>query len=272
MGATLLSGCSRSAAPSGAPEQPAPEKAQATGPTKGSPVFPTTSTSPPQTEGVVQSARTAFAEQARELLPTPPAVPTTGSNAPMAAQVLGAMTQGGDADWAGLLKEVATNAASDWLGKLGGEVAQKLEVLRQAVGSDADAVGRIKAAVRALLDNQDREALALYADLKKQGLTPQQEQLAAEARNLIAAFLAGKRLEGIEGAEGQVSQLVDRLRQGDLAGIVPAARSLLQSAAPTPQQKDFIRTLVKQLTVDLGGLPQSRSAAPPTLPPVPGGP
>ncbi|RME91309.1 MAG: hypothetical protein D6766_12085 [Verrucomicrobia bacterium] len=270
-GAALLAGCSRSEQPAGNKESPAGANALAPGEqTAGSKPSSGTDANP-QAQRVVEAAKAIFGDQARNLLPSQPAVPTTGSNAPMAARVLGELAKGKDADWAGALKEVGARAASEWLGKLGGETGRKLEALRQAVAGNTEAAAKVEAAARALLGDRDQEALALYSELKKVGLTPEQERLAAEARNLVGAFLAGKRLEGLENEQGQVRLLVERLRSGDFAGVVPVARELLQSAAPSPQQKDFIRTLVKQLTADLDGLPKTAPAAPPALPPVPGG-
>lgn len=262
----LVSGCSESGSdtpPSNQGTASSNPQVPASAPASG------TTTTNAQAEAVVRAAESLLGDQARNLLPQDVGAPTTGSGAPVAARVLGEVAKGGEADWGGLLKSVATDNADPVLNSIGGDLGRTAASLKQSLEGDAGLTSALDTAVRSLLDGQDAGALGLYDKLTQASLTPQQEKLATEMRDLTAAFLTQKNLSALDGAEGQVATVVNALRRGEMAGALPAVKALASNASLTPAQKGFLGSLAKQYAPGLGEMTKSLPAGLPELPPVP---
>jgi hypothetical protein len=223
-----------------------------------------------QARAVVEAAEAVLGEQARNLMPQSPGVAMTGSNAPMATRVLDEVAKGAGGDWGGLLKSLATENADPLLNSLGGDLGQVATQLQQSFQSDEGLAASVETALKALSEGRDTEALGLHAKLTKAGLTPQQQELAAEVRNLTAAFLAEKRLSALDGAEGQVATVVNALRQGEVATVLPAIKEIASNASLTPEQKGLLKSLAQEYAPGLSALGKSLPAGLPALPPMPG--
>jgi hypothetical protein len=197
------------------------------------------------------------------------AVPTTGSNAPVAAQVLNEVAKGADADWGGLVKSLAANHSDEVLNSIGGDLGKIATTLKQSLESQQDLSTTVDSAVRAALADKHSEALALYSKLGAAKLTPEQEKLIGEVKNLTSAFWVQKDLSALDGAQGRVATVVKALRQGDVATALPALNELAKNAALTPQQKELLGTLVKEYAPALAGAAEAVKQKIPELPAVP---
>lgn len=192
------------------------------------------------------AAESVLGPQARNLLPADAGVPASGPDAPAAAQLLAEVSkqiQSGNADWGALLKSLATSRSDSALASLGADLGKTAGSLKQSLEGKSSLTEMLDTGIRAVLTGRDAEALGLYDKLTRADLTPAQEKLAREVQNLVAAFLTHKNLSALDGAQGQVGQLVTALRQGNLAAVTPAVQQLTQNLSLTPAQKDFLSTL-----------------------------
>lgn len=259
----LLPGCKDSSSPqpsessTGAPE------------TASTPATPTATNASSPADTIAKAAEAVLGDQARNMLPADAGVPRTGTNAPIAAKVLNEVAKGGDADWGNLLKSVTSQNSDKLLGAIGGDLGKAAGALKQSLGAEGGISAKVDTAVRAALEGKHSDALALYSKLGGAGLTPGQQKLVAEVRDLSAAFWVQKDLSALDGAQGHVATVVNALRKGEVTGALPALKELAQNAALTAGQKDLLGTLVKQYAPALGQAADAVKAKVPELPPVP---
>lgn len=263
----FLSGCSDSG--SDTPPSNAGNSSNNNNVAGGASASATSTTTNAQAESIVRAAESLLGEQARNLLPQDAGVPATGSDAPVAARVLGEVAKGGGADWEGLLKSVATDNTDALLNSIGGDLGRTAASLKNSLEGNAPVTGALDTAVRSLLSGQDSEALGLYDKLTKAGLTEDQKELATELRDLTAAFLTQKNLSALDGAEGRVATLVNALRKGEVAAALPAVKELASNASLTPAQKGFLETLAGQYAPGLSAITEKVTSGLPELPSVP---
>lgn len=221
---------------------------------------------------VQKTAEAVLGPEARNLQPTPPAVPTEGTGAPAVAKVLDAVNQQaqtGDADWSGALKSVASNSADTMLASLGGEIGRAAASLKQSFEGNASLSEALNNGLRAALSGENSAALGLYDQLSAVGLTEEQKKLAKEVGDLTTAFVTQKSLSSLDGAQGQVGQLVNALRKGDVKGVLPVAKELANNAKLTPAQKDLLQGLTAKYAPALKDLTDKLPAGGLSLPPSP---
>jgi hypothetical protein len=262
-GLALLVGCSESSAPASPENRPTKPQSSAT-PASGATAGASNAASP--AEAVAQVAQAVLGDQAKNLQPESPGVPPTGSNAPVAAQVLHEVAKGKEADWSGLVKSLAANHSDQLLGGLGGDLGKIATTLKQSLENRKDLSTTVDSAVRAVLKDQHSEALALYDKLSAARLTPGQQKLLAEVKNLTAAFWVQKDLSALDGAQGKVASVVKALRQGDVTAALPTLKELAQNAALTPRQKELLGVLVKEYAPSVAEAAETVKKKLPALP------
>ncbi|MCP5527990.1 MAG: hypothetical protein H7A47_14455 [Verrucomicrobiales bacterium] len=268
----LFTGCEKPAETAGTDQtNPASTPAPAA-PTASEPAAPPAA--PPATAGetLQKAAESVLGQQARNLQPAAPAVPAEGAGEPAVAKMLGAVNEqlaSGNADWSGALKSAVSGNTDTMLASLGGEIGRAAASLKQSFDGNAGLTEALNNGLRAALSGEGKssEVLGLYDQLTAAGLTEEQKRLAKEVGNLTSAFVAQKNLSALDGADGQVAQLVNSLRKGDVKGVVPVAKDLATNAKLTPAQKDLLQGLSEKYAPALkdltGKLPTGGLALPP---------
>ena len=97
-------------------------------------------------------------------------------------------------------------------------------------------------------------ALANFGKLANAKLTPAQTKLAKETWNLGSAYVVQKDFGALEGAQGDVAEIVTSLRKGEPAKALPAIQKVAKEAKLTPGQKELLTSIADQYAPGLGKL------------------
>ena len=89
------------------------------------------------------------------------------------------------------------------------------------------------------------ETLSTLQQLSQAKLTPEQTKLAKDVYHTGSAYLVQKNLGSLEGAQGDVSQVVSSLKKGSPAEALPALKNIGQNAKLTDSQKEFVSSVTK---------------------------
>jgi len=181
--------------------------------------------------------------------PSSPVVPAPASaSAPAAvpASVSAPAAAAPDAV-AGAVSQFTQSAASQSdkvASSIGSDLAVKAKSLAQAAMDNPSLKAGLSSALQSLASGQDASGLGtLFTQLKDANLTPQQTQLAKEVGNLASAYAAQRNFSSLDGAQGDVSSLVNALRKGEVTSAVTPLQNLAHNASLTGPQKDLLATL-----------------------------
>jgi hypothetical protein len=64
--------------------------------------------------------------------------------------------------------------------------------------------------------------------------------------NVGSAYIVQRNFSSLEGAQGDVAQIVNSLRKGTPTAAIPAIQNVAQNAKLTPAQKEVATSLVNQ--------------------------
>jgi len=127
-----------------------------------------------------------------------------------------------------LLKNISTD--------LEGRVAK----LGEALKSNETLTQQLNAAVKAMVGNQDAEAVGSLNKLSAASLTPEQTTLAKDVYNAAAAFVTQRNFSSLEGMNSDVGQLVNSVWQGNYTSALTPLQKIYSQATLTPQQKELL--------------------------------
>ena len=140
---------------------------------------------------------------------------------------------------------------------LADELSSKIEKLNQSTEKDTATKDQLSSALQALVGGKSVEALATFNKLSKAKLTPAQTRLAKETWNLGSAYVVHKDLGALEGAQGDVAEIVKALRVGEAAKALPAIQKVAKEATLTAGQKQLLTSLAEQYAPGIGKLGES---------------
>jgi hypothetical protein len=162
---------------------------------------------------------------------------------------------------AGLAQECAAQSFADLLGQitagskasgdatlnsLGGALTTKAQALNTSLAGNASAQGLLQGGLSSLLSGNGASSLGTFAKLSAAKFTPEQTKLAKEVGNVGSAYVVQKNFSSLEGAQGDVAQIVNSLRKGTPTAAIPAMQNVAQNAKLTPAQKEVATSLVNQ--------------------------
>jgi len=124
------------------------------------------------------------------------------------------------------------------------ELTGKLESFGKSLTANPEIKGKLDEILKSFTGGKDTDALAsAYKLAAGAKLTPDQLGLAKEVGNLASAFAVQKNFSALEGAQGDVAKVVNSLRKGELASVVPALQNIGKNANLTTGQKDLLKSL-----------------------------
>ena len=74
-------------------------------------------------------------------------------------------------------------------------------------------------------------------------LTSEQLELARQFGNLASAYVVQKNFSALDGAQGDVANIVNALRSGKIKAALPSLKTIAQNAKLTATQKTLITTI-----------------------------
>lgn len=150
------------------------------------------------------------------------------------------------ADLLGQLTAAGKSSGDATLQSLGGTLGSKAQSLNTSLAGNAGAQGMLQGALSSLMGGNGSGALGSFAKLSAAKLTPEQTKLAKEVGNVGSAYVVQKNFSSLEGAQGDVAQIVNSLRKGTPTAAIPSIQNVAQNAKLTPAQKDLAGSLVNQ--------------------------
>ena len=146
----------------------------------------------------------------------------------------------------GQLQTVSKAAGDSTLVSLAGELVPKAQALYKALAGNTAIQGQLTGAIQSLLGGKGVTALGAFSKLTEAKLTAEQMNLAKDVGNVGSAYLVQKNFAALEGAQGDVAQIVNALRKGEPSAALPALQGVAQNAKLTPTQKELAGALVDQ--------------------------
>lgn len=150
------------------------------------------------------------------------------------------------ADLLGQLKTSAAASGDATLKSLASDLGTKATKLNTSLTTNAAAQGQLQTAVQALTTGNGSGSLGTLTKLTQAQLTPDQMKLAKEVGNIGSAYVVQKNFSSLDGAQGDVAQIVNSLRKGQPTAALPALQKVGQNAALTAPQKDLLGSLADQ--------------------------
>ncbi|HEU6448831.1 MAG TPA: hypothetical protein VFV23_10390 [Verrucomicrobiae bacterium] len=143
------------------------------------------------------------------------------------------------------LVEQAKASGDSQLGSLGSLLTDKAKSFAGSLAGNSAVKGKVDDVLKSLLG--DKDSAALNSALQLAGaakLTPQQTDLAKQVGNVASAYVVQKNFSKLEGAQGDVSSLVNSLRDGKLTSAVTPLKNIAQNNHLTDGQKQLVKTLM----------------------------
>jgi hypothetical protein len=150
------------------------------------------------------------------------------------------------ADLLGQITTAGKTSGDSTLNSLGGTLTSKAQSLNSSLAGNAGAQGLLQGALSSLMGGNGVSALGAFGKLSAAKLTPEQTKLAKEVGNVGSAYIVQKNFSSLEGAQGDVAQIVNSLRKGTPTAAIPSIQNVAQNAKLTPAQKEVATSLVNQ--------------------------
>ncbi|HVR34444.1 MAG TPA: hypothetical protein VMS21_01190 [Methylomirabilota bacterium] len=147
----------------------------------------------------------------------------------------------------------ARATSDDTLASIGEEIQAKVIEMEPALSTHADLRQTVEQTLKALAGGEDSEVVGLYGQLTEAKLTPEQTELAGDFKDVLSAFVVQRNFAGVDGAEGEVSQIVSAFRDGNAAGAIVPLQGLAGKASLTPGQKELVSSLAESYAPALKG-------------------
>jgi hypothetical protein len=141
------------------------------------------------------------------------------------------------------LLATAQNSSDSLLKDLSQEVQTSVTQLGQKLAGDTTLKASLDEALQSVLKGQDVPALEYYQKLVQAKLTPEQTTLVKQTGDVLSAFMVQKNFGALEGAQTEVSQIVNALRKGDAATAIPYIQKVAGNAQLTAPQKELLTNL-----------------------------
>lgn len=138
----------------------------------------------------------------------------------------------------------AKSGSDSQLGTIASELTGKMESLGTAAGGNDAIKGELDSTLKSLTGGMDSDALTSAFKLASAAkLTPEQLGLAKQVGNLASAYAVQKNFTSLEGAQGDVANIVSSLRAGNVTAAIPAMKNIAGNAHLTDGQKQLITTV-----------------------------
>lgn len=179
------------------------------------------------------------AEQAAQAATNPAAV--TDSVKAAAGQ---AAPAAGDA--ASQFLSLAQSQSDKVLASIGEDLAPKLKSLASSLGDQPALKSQVDSTLKSLVSGDSAATIEAVTTLAQAKLTPEQTDLAKQARDLAAAYVVQKDLASLEGVQGEVATVVSSLRKGEVSTALPALSGIASKAKLTPAQKNLVSAIAEK--------------------------
>jgi hypothetical protein len=146
-------------------------------------------------------------------------------------------------DLTGQLLGLSQVKSDDVLGAISKDLGPKLQSFAGAVGADKAVESQVQSTIQSLLAGRSAETVDLVSKLTQAKLTPEQMAMAKDVKNLAAAYVIQKDLSSVEGAQGEISTMVNSFRKGEVAMALSVAPDVLKKAKLTGPQKDLLTSI-----------------------------
>lgn len=138
----------------------------------------------------------------------------------------------------------AKSASDSQLGPIAVELAGKAQSLSAAVGANDLIKSTLDHTLTSLTGGLDSAALgSAFKLVSAAKLTTEQLELAKQFGNLASAYVVQKNFSALDGAQGDVANLVNSLRSGKLKAALPSLKTIAQNVKLTATQKTLITTI-----------------------------
>lgn len=128
------------------------------------------------------------------------------------------------------------------LKSIGADLETRVGKLAQSLAGNEAVKDQLSTSVKALLGNQDVDAVAALNTLAAARLTPEQTALAKDVYQASAAFVTQRNFASIPGASSEVGQLVNAVWKGDYTQALVPLQKVYGKASLTPAQKNLLAT------------------------------
>ena len=143
----------------------------------------------------------------------------------------------------GQLTSSAKSSGDATLKSLASDLGTKATSFNKSLAGNPAAQDQLQSAVKSLAGGNGVASLDSLGKLTAAKLTPEQTKLAKEVGNVGSAYVVQKNFAGLEGAQGDVAQIVNSLRKGSPTSALPAIQNVAHNAKLTPAQKDLVGSL-----------------------------
>jgi hypothetical protein len=120
------------------------------------------------------------------------------------------------------------------------DLAGKVQTLGTSLASQPALKSQLDGALSALAGGKNVEALDALAKLSQAKLTPEQTQLVSQVKDLTAAYVVQRNFGALDSVRGDVAQVVNGLRKGEVTTVVPAVQNVLDKGKLTDPQKQLL--------------------------------
>jgi len=128
------------------------------------------------------------------------------------------------------------------LNNIGSDLETRVGKLALSLAGNDAVQSQLTTGVKALLANQDVDAMSALNTLAAARLTPEQTALAKEVYQTGAAFVTQRNFAAIPGAGSEVSQLVNAVWKGDYTQALVPLQKIYGKASLTSGQKTLLAT------------------------------
>jgi hypothetical protein len=187
------------------------------------PVAPPTPPTPAVDPAVAAPNTTALAQAATD------AAPVRATSAVVAST-----------DLVGQLLAAPGLKSDEVLGSVARDLGSKAAGLGTSLASQPAVKEQLDSALKSLAGGKELAALDLISKVSQAKLTPEQTQVATQVKDLATAYVVQRNFGALEGAQGDVTQIVSGLRKGEVATVVPAVQKVLDNAKLTAPQRQLL--------------------------------
>lgn len=128
------------------------------------------------------------------------------------------------------------------LKSIGADLETRVGKLAQSLAGNEAVKDQLSTSVKALLGNQDVDAVAALNTLAAARLTPEQTALAKEVYQTGAAFVTQRNFASLPGVGSEVGQLVNAVWKGNYTQALVPLQKVYGKASLTPAQKNLLAT------------------------------
>ena len=126
------------------------------------------------------------------------------------------------------------------LGSVARDLGSKAAGLGTSLASQPAVKEQLDSALKSLASGRELAALDLMSKVSQAKLTPEQTRVATQVKDLATAYVVQRNFGALEGAQGDVAQIVSGLRKGEVVTVVPAVQKVLDNAKLTGPQRQLL--------------------------------